>query len=241
MELHVTDFRRGFLIVMEGGDGCGTTTHARLLADGLAAWLPTIGPDLLTRMGLNGEVSVLRGPSDSDFGRAIRARFEDGGFSSARAATMAFALDRLEQCNSTLGKLLDSGCVVIFDRYVHSSLVHQGMQGADAKFVIECNSDVPVPELIFHLQCDPRIASMRIVERLDDPMSRSKNLLAELEIQHAAWEAVWKFASHFEYPTSNFKPFRIDTGASDIIASAKRIHAEATATILERCMMRELA
>jgi hypothetical protein len=82
---------------------------------------------------------------------------------------------------------------------------------------------------------------MRIVERLDDPMSRSKNLLAELEIQHAAWEAVWKFASHFEYPTSNFKPFRIDTGASDIIASAKRIHAEATATILERCMMRELA
>jgi hypothetical protein len=79
------------------------------------------------------------------------------------------------------------------------------------------------------------------VERFDDPMSRSSNLLEELEVQHAAWEAVWESAAGFGYPKNGFLPFRVDTGSSDVISVGKRIHAEATATILERCMMRGLA
>lgn len=230
--------KRGLIIAIEGGDGCGTTTHASLLAEGLRSWLPLFPARVLDGMGLSGEIRVLRGPSDSDFGQHIRRKFESGGFESPRAAAMAFALDRREQYETEVRGLLGSGYIVIFDRYVHSSVVHQGMAGAGTDFVISCNSEVPRPDIVLHLHVEPRVAARRIVIRTDDPMSSSSSILQELELQRVAWESAWSSASALGYPAEGFRPAKIDTGKGEIAEVAKVVLAEVTAQVLEKCLAR---
>ncbi len=231
---------KGLMIALEGGDGCGTTTHAALLVDGLRSWLPSVPSHVLDGMGLDGNIHLTRGPSDSDFGKFVRSKYEHGGFRSVRAAAMAFALDRREQYEKEISFLLESGSVVVFDRYVHSSIAHQGMSGAGADFVIACNSDVPKPDVVFHLHAAPRFIARRILERYDDPMSSSESLLEDLEAQQEAWRKSWEASLENGYPHHGFKPYDVDTSLLTVEEVSRKIVAEATARILELCLARNL-
>ena len=106
--------RRGLFIALEGGEGAGKTTQARLLA----IWLREQGYDVITT----------REPGATKVGMRLRAVLLDTAHAglSARAETLLYAADRAEHVASVINPALDRGAVVVTDRYVDSSLAYQG-------------------------------------------------------------------------------------------------------------------
>jgi dTMP kinase len=106
--------RHGLFIALEGGEGAGKTTQARLLA----IWLREQGYDVVTT----------REPGATKVGMRLRAVLLDTAHAglSARAETLLYAADRAEHVASVINPALDRGAVVVTDRYVDSSLAYQG-------------------------------------------------------------------------------------------------------------------
>jgi dTMP kinase len=106
--------RRGLFIALEGGEGAGKTTQARLLA----IWLREQGYDVVTT----------REPGATKVGMRLRAVLLDTAHAglSARAETLLYAADRAEHVATVINPALDRGAVVVTDRYVDSSLAYQG-------------------------------------------------------------------------------------------------------------------
>ena len=104
----------GLFIALEGGEGAGKTTQARMLA----IWLREQGFDVVTT----------REPGATKVGMRLRALLLDTAHAgmSARAETLMYAADRAQHVAEVIGPALDRGAVVITDRYVDSSLAYQG-------------------------------------------------------------------------------------------------------------------
>ena len=95
-------------IVLEGIDGAGTTTQARMLAD----WLPQT-------------VCRAAEPTQYRIGRLLRAVMSKVELEmSDRQLALLFAADR-EDHQKDIRWALDNDCWVVQDRYVGSSLVYQ--------------------------------------------------------------------------------------------------------------------
>jgi dTMP kinase len=141
-------------VVLEGGDGSGTTTtcdqmRVRFEADPTA---PTL--------------FVTAEPSASSVGRLIRSALR--GDVSLHPETLArlFAADRCEHLYGQDGILehCNKGEIVLCDRYVLSSLVYQGMDcGEDVPVAL--NAGFPVPALLIFFDVDPERALKRVAER----------------------------------------------------------------------------
>ena len=106
--------RHGMLIALEGGEGVGKTTQARLLA----IWLRDQGFDVI----------ATREPGATKVGMRLRAMLLDTAHTglSARAETLMYAADRAEHVESVIVPALQRGAIVVTDRYVDSSLAYQG-------------------------------------------------------------------------------------------------------------------
>jgi dTMP kinase len=105
---------RGMLIAVEGGEGSGKTTQARLLA----IWLRDQGYDVVNT----------HEPGSTKVGMRLRAILLDKESTglSARAETLLYAADRAEHVASVIQPALRRGAIVITDRFVDSSLAYQG-------------------------------------------------------------------------------------------------------------------
>jgi dTMP kinase len=106
--------RRGMFIALEGGEGAGKTTQARLLS----IWLRDQGYDVVTT----------REPGATKIGMRLRAVLLDTAHAglSAHAETLLYAADRAEHVATVIVPALERGAVVVTDRYVDSSLAYQG-------------------------------------------------------------------------------------------------------------------
>ncbi|HUY48417.1 MAG TPA: dTMP kinase [Streptosporangiaceae bacterium] len=106
--------RRGVFIALEGGEGAGKTTQARLLA----IWLRDQGYDVVNT----------REPGATKVGMRLRAVLLDTAHAglSARAETLLYAADRAEHVAAVIVPALARGAVVVTDRFVDSSLAYQG-------------------------------------------------------------------------------------------------------------------
>lgn len=105
------------LIAIEGIDGSGKGTQARLLTEALQ------------QQGLRVELLSFPRYDDTFFGRAV-GRFLNGEFGSLSEAnpflvSLLFAGDRYES-RDLLKEKLESNDLVILDRYVASNIAHQG-------------------------------------------------------------------------------------------------------------------
>ena len=105
---------RGLLLALEGGEGAGKTTQARLLG----IWLRDQGY----------EVVATHEPGATKVGMRLRALLLDKSHAglSSRAETLMYAADRAEHVAALIQPALDRGAIVITDRYVDSSLAYQG-------------------------------------------------------------------------------------------------------------------
>lgn len=189
----------GKLIVIDGIDGAGKTTQAKLLADTLAA------QSIRTH--------YLHFPRyDTFFGQTIK-RFLDGEFgdiesTSPYLCSITYALDR-QQAKAEIQAKLEQGIHVITDRYTSSNLAHQGgrCQGTEAQdaFVawnktLEYQQLGVLPEsIVLFLDTPPEIArtlrarrsgSEDILEQDDDHQQQTYELYCRLAGQHDHWHTI---------------------------------------------------
>ena len=104
---------RGRFITLEGGEGVGKTTQARLLADHLRA----AGHDVL----------LTREPGGTPGAEAIRNLLLDSNLAiGARTEALLFAAARADHVEHAIGPALELGCWVVCDRFIDSSRAYQG-------------------------------------------------------------------------------------------------------------------
>jgi dTMP kinase len=102
----------GLFIALEGGEGGGKSTQARLLAE----WLRPQGFGVV----------VTYEPGATDVGRDLRHLLLHSGHISPRAEALLYAADKAEHVDTVIRPALQDGSVVITDRYVDTMLAYQG-------------------------------------------------------------------------------------------------------------------
>jgi dTMP kinase len=105
---------RGLLLALEGGEGAGKSTQARLLA----IWLRDQGFDVI----------ATHEPGATKVGMRLRALLLDNNNHglTPRAETLMYAADRAEHVDAVMRPALERGAIVVTDRYVDSTLAYQG-------------------------------------------------------------------------------------------------------------------
>jgi dTMP kinase len=145
-------------ITLEGGEGAGKSTQARLLADALAE---RGRPVLLTRE-----------PGGAPGAEKLRAMLLGGGhrWSAAAEAHLHFAA-RAEHLARTIMPALAAGMVVVCDRFADSTLAYQGYgQGADRALIRGLTALLPrMPDITLMLRAEPTVAAARMAARRQRP------------------------------------------------------------------------
>ena len=152
--------RTGRFIVLEGVDGCGSTTQTRRLVEALQ------------RRGHDARPTFE--PSDGPIGLLIRSALEkrlqgaDGAPRRLDWATLAllFAADRLDHVASAVEPGLAAGAVVVSDRYTLSSIVYQSVTapaatGDAVAWIESLNRAARVPDLTIVLGVSVEVAAER--------------------------------------------------------------------------------
>ncbi len=130
----------GFLIALEGIDGAGKSTQARLLAAALGA--------------RGYRVRLTREPSDGPLGGWLRRYLAHSGRRLPPELELAwFMADRREHVEQVIRPALAEGRIVISDRCYYSSAAYQGARGLDPEGIIAQNEAfAPRPDLVFLLE-----------------------------------------------------------------------------------------
>lgn len=119
---------KGLFITLEGPDGSGKTTIAKMLKE----YLEEIGV----------KVALTREPGGTEIGEQIRSIILDNNNDKMSTMTEAllYAAARAQHVDEKIKPLLEEGYVVISDRYVMSSLAYQGhARGLGIEYVMEIN------------------------------------------------------------------------------------------------------
>lgn len=116
---------RGVFITLEGGEGAGKSTQARLLQ----SWLS----------GNDYDVVVTREPGGSPNAECLRELLLGGRVApfGSDAEALAFAIARADHVIETIRPALDRGAWVICDRFIDSTRAYQGAAGVPAKRLAE--------------------------------------------------------------------------------------------------------
>lgn len=148
---------RGKFIALEGGEGAGKSTQARLLAASLQA------------RGIS--CAVTREPGGTAGAEAIRALLlgTQGEGWHPRAEALLFAAARSDHVERLIRPALDRGEWVICDRFVDSSRAYQGggggMSDADVVELHRIGSQGLLPDLTLLLEVSPAVAAARLARR----------------------------------------------------------------------------
>jgi dTMP kinase len=146
--------RRGSFIVLEGGEGSGKSTQARLLADELGA-------------------ALTREPGGTAIGETVRDVLLDRRVDriDAKAELMLMLADRAQHVVEYLVPTLEQGHDVVCDRFSPSTLAYQGYgRGLDLSAIRVADEFARSglePDLVVLLDLEPEIASKRRARQPD--------------------------------------------------------------------------
>lgn len=149
-----SDASRGFFIVFEGGDGCGKSTQAALLAERIDARLT-------------------REPGGTGSGAKIRQIVLDPDHPELgdRTEALLMAADRAQHVAELIRPTLAAGRHVVSDRFVASSLAYQGVGRGLGVPEVQAINDFATggltPDLVILVEVDTAIASERMGDDLD--------------------------------------------------------------------------
>jgi len=168
--------RKGAFICIEGLDGCGKTTQAKLLAKKL-------------RKSYNAVYTAE--PSRGKIGTFIRKSclYGEKRLSSV-AEALLFAADRLEHIENEVLPALRQGRLVVSDRYVYSSLAYQGAAGLSLDWIEKINEHALRADLAVFIDVDPKIVMQRL-----KPM---RSVMENLETQRKVREVYLKYVAKGE-------------------------------------------
>lgn len=167
---------KGVFIVIEGLDGSGKTTQARLLAK---------------KLSKKYNIFLTTEPSRGKIGSYIREYYL---YEKQRLPTdveaLLFAADRLEHVKKEVVPALDEGKLVICDRYLHSSLAYQGSSGLSIDWIRGINSKALQPDIGIFIDLAPEVVLKRL--------NRKKSVMETLETQQKVREIYLKFVENGE-------------------------------------------
>ena len=133
---------------IDGLDGCGKTTQARLLA----RWL----------RGRGYKVRVTDEPTDGPIGRIIKTALRGGVELPVPVEALLFAADRAQHIEKVIRPALKAGEVVVTERYVYSSLAYQSARGLPTGWLEAINRHAPEPDLTILIDVLPEVSMARI-------------------------------------------------------------------------------
>jgi len=144
-------------ISLEGLDGSGKTTQARLLG---------------ARLEADGvEVILTREPGGTPLGEEIRELLLHGGHVAPWAEAALYAASRAQHVEQLIRPALERGATVICDRYVDSSVAYQGIaRGLGLERVLELNLAAVeglMPDVTILLEIGVADAAARMGAELD--------------------------------------------------------------------------
>ena len=144
--------KKGLFIVIEGLDGAGKTTQARLLVE---------------RFLKNSRDAVyLKEPTNGPWGMKIREIAEQGRDHVTPEEELGFFIkDREEDSRQNIIPALESGKAVIMDRYIFSNAAYQGALGLNPEMIFDKNRGFPSPDIVFFLEIPPEEGLKRVNKR----------------------------------------------------------------------------
>jgi dTMP kinase len=162
---------KGVFICIEGLDGCGKTTQAKLLVKKLKKHYDAV---------------YTAEPSRGEIGKFIKKNClnaERRG--SVLVEALLFAADRVDHVQNEVSPALGKGRVVVSDRYVYSSYAYQGAAGLELEWIEELNEHAIRPDLAIFIDVKPET----VVQRL----KRKKSVMEDLETQKKVREVYLKY------------------------------------------------
>lgn len=138
----------GRLIVIEGTDGVGRSTHIALLR----TWLESRGHAVLDT-GMTRSILAGRGIKEAKTGTTL----------GRLTMQLYYATDFIDRLENEMLPALRAGFVVLTDRYIYSAIARAEVRGIDPAWIRSIYGMALVPDAVFYL----RIATaQQLVERL---------------------------------------------------------------------------
>ncbi len=163
--------KRGVFICIEGIDASGKSTQARWLVRSLR------------RRGFDAIYTTE--PSKGEVGSFIRRYvLQRKRRVPAVVEALLFAVDRVDHVESRIEPALESGKIVVSDRYLYSSLAYQGAAGLDIGWIEQINRMALPPDLAIYIDIPPEV----VVKR----MRRRRSVMENLENQRRVREVYMK-------------------------------------------------
>jgi dTMP kinase len=163
--------KKGAFICIEGLDGCGKTTQAKLLA---------------SKLKKSHNALYTAEPSSGQVGNYIR---ECCLYGEKRLSTVVeallFAADRVEHVENEILPALNEGRLVVSDRYVYSSLAYQGAAGLSLEWIEQVNTHSLEPDLAVFIDVDPQTVMLRLKPQ--------RSVMEDLETQKKVRDVYLKF------------------------------------------------
>ncbi len=146
----------GLFLTLEGIDGSGKSTQARLLAEALR--------------GDGREVVLTREPGGSAGAEEIRRLVLEGDPDrwSAETEILLFTAARRDHVEKTIRPALARGAVVICDRFADSTRIFQGITRGDLSAVVDRLHEMMIglePDLTLLFDLDPAVGLARATAR----------------------------------------------------------------------------
>jgi dTMP kinase len=137
----------GWLIVVEGPDGVGRTTHVNRLR----AYLEQLGY-AVAETGLTRSDLASRGIHRAKLGNTL----------GTNAFNLFYATDFADRLEQQIVPALRAGFVMITDRYTYSLIARAIVRGADPDWIKQVYSFALIPDAVFYL----RIEAQQLVPRV---------------------------------------------------------------------------
>lgn len=127
----------GKLIVIEGTDGVGRSTHTA----SLRAWLEARGHAVIDT-GMTRSVLAGRGLKEAKTGTTL----------GRLTMQLFYATDLADRLENEMLPALRAGFVVLTDRYIYSAIARASVRGVDARWMRSVYGFALVPDLILYLR-----------------------------------------------------------------------------------------
>jgi dTMP kinase len=138
----------GKFIAIDGPNGVGKSTIIKAVENKLLLY--------------GADVFVTKEPTDTDLGISLRKFAEKR---NGLGLACLVAADRYEHLKDEIIPMLEQSKIVITDRYILSSLILQGMDGVDSKFIMNINNEIIKPDLQVALFANEKVIQSRLGER----------------------------------------------------------------------------
>lgn len=138
----------GKMIVLEGADGVGRSTHIALLR----SWLESRGHAVLDT-GMTRSVLAGRGIKEAKLGHTL----------GRLTMQLFYATDFVDRLENEMLSALRAGFIVLTDRYIYSAIARAEVRGMDASWIRSIYGMALVPDAVFYLRVE---SAQRLVERV---------------------------------------------------------------------------